>query len=544
MILSPGSLHMRIQKHCYLVLAAIWLFATFWNLDKPFHMDDAGHLEIARWIEGNPFHPMSGMINWNDAYEPIHKLNQPHLYFYLMALWGHFWGYSEVSMHLLMSVFTLWAIFGFHRLATLVDRDNALVYTGLFAMAPGFVAGQNTMVDVPMMAIWIEFFYTLLNPAYNNSQRNVLASVLCSAALLVKYTSLILLPALVLAALLRRRSLDGLWLLVPISALVLWSLFNLYDYGGVHLLGRSADHKSMRVYGDMALSWIVVLGSISPFAIFVFLASAAYPDAGRVRYVWLFFALGALMMPIAVTISMAFSNVVDLTNSLLFVAFASTGAGLLCLAMYRCVQPLAQGRESETRVLLAYWAASALCFVILFAPFMAARHVFVAVPALLLLTAPQASQWKHFGKLSVFALVVTALTSSLLAKADFWYASIYRDAPPYIAEKLGGKKESKWFMGHWGWQWYAQQVGWKQLALASEKPQVGDYLIAPLQAVGGDLPSGLELSLVANYILRPTDWFAHYASVGLYFNPNGLPWSYSSDPVEQFAVYRITAVKD
>ena len=535
---------MRLQKHYYLVLIAIWLFATLWNLDKPFHMDDAGHLEIARWIESNPFHPMSGLLNWNDAYEPIYKLNQPHLYFYLMAVWGHFWGYSEVSMHVLMSLFTLWAIFGFYRLATLVDREHALVYTGFFAMSPGFILGQNSMVDIPMLAIWIEFFYALLNPAHNNSQRNLLASVLCALALLVKYTSLILLPAIVLAAFLRRRRIDALWTLVPIATLVAWSLFNLYDYGGVHLLERAAGSKSMGVYGNMLIAWIVVLGAISPFAIFVFLGNAAQSAHSLSKYVWLPFALVAVMVPVVVPISIEFPSLAALTNSTLLVAFAATGVGLLCLASYRCAQPLKQPEERETRVLLAYWAASGLGFIVLLAPFIAARHVVAAVPALILLTAPQVSQWKHFAKLAIFTLVVTASTSSLLAKADFWYASIYRDAPPFIAQKLIDKKENKWFLGHWGWQWYAQRVGWKQLALGSEKPLVGDYLIAPLEAVGGDLPASLELSLVANYILTPTTWFEHYASVGLYFNQGALPWGYSTDPVEQFVVYRITAVRD
>lgn len=535
---------MRNRKFDYLVLAALWLFATYWNLDKAFHIDDTGHLEIARWIEGNPLHPMSGLINWNDVYEPIHQLNQPHLYFYLMALWGHFWGYSEVSMHLLMSLFALWAISGFYRLATLLDRDNALVYTGLFAMSPGFVVGQNSMVDVPMMAIWIEFFYTLMNPAYGNVRRNGLASILCSAALLVKYTSVLLLPAMALHALLRRRPGDARWLLVPAAVLLLWSLFNWYDYGGVHLLGRSVASKSLGTYANLALAWTVLLGAISPFAIFAFLANAAHPHAGRIQPVWWVFALGALLAPTAVTISLVFPSAVGLNHALLWVSFMASGIGLPCLGVYRFAHPGGLGQDPVQRVLLAYWAVAAMCFVVLYAPFMAARHVLAAVPAIVLLTVPPLAHWKHFGKVAVFTWVVTAATTSMLAKADQWYASIYRDAPMLLAEKLAGKNGQTWFVGHWGWQWYAQKVGWRQWAPQSEQPQVGDHLIAPLQALGGDLPREVELALVGNYVLRPVNWVEHYASVGLYFNQYDLPWSYSTDLVEQFAVYRVAAVKD
>ena len=171
-------------------------------------------------------------------------------------------------------------------------------------------------------------------------------------------------------------------------------------------------------------------------------------------------------------------------------------------------------------------------------------HVLAAVPAIVLLTVPPLAHWKHFGKVAVFTWVVTAATSSMLAKADQWYASIYRDAPMLLAEKLAGKNGQTWFVGHWGWQWYAQKVGWRQWAPQSEQPQVGDHLIAPLQALGGDLPREVELALVGNYVLRPVNWVEHYASVGLYFNQYDLPWSYSTDLVEQFAVYRVAAIKD
>ena len=38
----------------FLVIMAIWLFATIWNFGKAYHIDDTAHLEIARWIAGNP----------------------------------------------------------------------------------------------------------------------------------------------------------------------------------------------------------------------------------------------------------------------------------------------------------------------------------------------------------------------------------------------------------------------------------------------------------------------------------------------------------
>lgn len=82
------------------VLVAFWLACTCCNLFKPFHIDDTAHLEIARWIAAHPLHPMSGILNWDGITDPIHRTNQPALYFYLLALWGSVFGYSEPAMHI------------------------------------------------------------------------------------------------------------------------------------------------------------------------------------------------------------------------------------------------------------------------------------------------------------------------------------------------------------------------------------------------------------------------------------------------------------
>ncbi len=52
----------------------LWFLATAYNLDKAYHIDDTGHLEIAKWIAGNPTTLMTGVVNWADNSQPIHYL--------------------------------------------------------------------------------------------------------------------------------------------------------------------------------------------------------------------------------------------------------------------------------------------------------------------------------------------------------------------------------------------------------------------------------------------------------------------------------------
>src|ERR1700688_3164178 len=114
----PLSHRFRVDFHGSLFwLALAWSVITAYNLFKPFHIDDTAHLEIARWIAGHPLRPMSGLLNWSGIEEPIYRTNQPHLYFYLMAAWGEIFGYSELAMHALQSIFAAICILIFYKIA-------------------------------------------------------------------------------------------------------------------------------------------------------------------------------------------------------------------------------------------------------------------------------------------------------------------------------------------------------------------------------------------------------------------------------------------
>jgi hypothetical protein len=87
---------------------------------------------------------MSGLLNWNGSDEPIYNLNQPHLYFYLLALWAGMFGYSEAAMHELQSLaaalHTVVPSFGAHFFAPLALRATAILVLG-----PAFIVEQNLM---------------------------------------------------------------------------------------------------------------------------------------------------------------------------------------------------------------------------------------------------------------------------------------------------------------------------------------------------------------------------------------------------------------
>src|SRR4051812_18548272 len=184
-------------------LAVIWIVVMAFELGKAAHLDDTAYLEIARTIAADPLHPMSHLVNWGDSATPIHEVNTPHLLFYLMALVlklapAHW----ELALHVVWALFSGITIWLSYALARELSTPRPLLWTALLCLGPAFLPGQNLMVDVPLLALWLGFFLLLARAAPEAAalhRRLALAGLLLGAACLVKYTSLALLPIFWLA---------------------------------------------------------------------------------------------------------------------------------------------------------------------------------------------------------------------------------------------------------------------------------------------------------------------------------------------------------
>ena len=524
-----------------LVLISLWAFATFFNFGKAFHMDDTGHLEIARWIAANPWQPMSGMLSWGEDFQPIHKTNQPHLYFYLMAIWGSLFGWTEVSMHLLMSIFTFWALYVFYRIAHHLTPASAIIPTALFALCPAFVVGQNSMVDIPLVAVWIGFYWALLNPGMSERNRYLVAATLCSVALLIKYTSLVLLPAMVLHIIFRKQYRQLVWVLVPIMALVIWSAFNFFDYGGIHLFGRSVGDRNFSLW-EFIISWLGVLGAITPFAVLVFIAMFYQATSVIAKSAWLL--LSALNI---LTFGAIFYYFIALPaddvqiNFLLKWLFLVNAAVMILLIAVKSIQKLMNKSLNVTHLTLLFWLGSSAVFIIGFAPFVATRHVLLAIPPLVLLLYVWFVDGNRSRNFVAVILILNLMLTSLLATADNWYADTYKRYSSLIINSLP-KNSTVWFNGNWGWQWYASQAGMQQFSLLHDrhKPKAGDFIVTP-QRVCCELPVAMDIRLVPyqKVIISRDTRASHFASWDFYINSNPQPWGYFFTPIDVILIDRV-----
>lgn len=524
-------------------LACLWAFATALNLGKAFHIDDTAYLEIARWIAAHPLHPMQGEVFWGATPERIGAINQPHLYLYVMALWGSVFGWSEVAIHSLLAVFSLAATWLMFRLAQVFTPRWALVATALVIGSPAFVVGQNTMLDVPLLALWLGFFVLLARPGAGTARALALGGI-CAAAILVKYTSLVLLPILVVdAALAKDRA---RWYAVGIVLLAIgaWSAFNVWDYGAVHLWQR-------RAYATPEIldpgKWLLALGATMPCAAALAYLRLQSSRSQWTRYAkWAMPALGAAILVLIVAVASRAWQPEDRHVDLVLVAWFVASGVVVVLAALATPWQRRAGVDAPTAWLwmLVAWVAGVFAFTILLAPFVATRHVLLALPPLVLLAlraipADASRIW------IAVAVASNVLLAGVVARADAWYAGIYRDEARQLRAAL--PPEAKvWTVGHWGWQWYSRLNGMTPLGPGAH-PAVGDYVVYPEAVDRQPLPEGLVISTLRVETIEPKRWIEAFAArnAGFYATSaySQIPWSIRHSPIERFVIGQVTAVE-
>lgn len=532
-----------------LALALFWSVATALNLTKAVHIDDAAYLEIARHVLTDPLHPFSGTLNWAEHAEPIYHTNQPALLFFLYAAVMGLFGISELALHAVMALWCLAAIVFFYFLARRLCKGHELSLTAMFCLGPAFLPSQNLMTDVPTVALWLIFFWALLAPEGQRpgTRGFLVAATACAAACLTKYVSLVLLPLLCLAAVLYKSPRALRALVIPLVALLGWSLLNVFDYGGVHLLGRGGASLHAQVIPRRLAEWILCVGAVSPFTFMV------------VPYFWSERS-GLVVLVVCALVAAAafFTSRVYWQNSplesALKAAFFSNGVFVLGLTGSWLVKNL---RRKPTKlnsdgtpqnVLFAAWLLGSAGVVVVFSPGMAVRHVLTVVPVLLLICGGVACRRGPSGW--VYAATALSVCSGVLFGISDWaYADVYRKEAGRLAERYSRKGQTLWHVGHWGWQWYACRAGIKQYDAKSSEPNPGDRMIVPRLVHKQSLHehTGQRLRQIGHYAVPSTPWTFVRMMVD---NPKGgygfyacrietLPWTFSTQPIEYFDVFEL-----
>jgi len=356
------------------------------------------------------------------------------------------------------------------------------------------------MVDVPLLATWLAFFNFLLCGADSPRQnrRYAYAALACAAALLIKYSSLVLLVILCLSLLAERRRAQIWTILIPLAALAAWSAFNVFDYGSIHIATRSDEQHHARLWlPEEAVAWILAFGALTPLGLVAAVQSRG--AAGRSQAV---LYGGALLAFAVVVLSVASGLLSDTAaDKLLWLCFLANGT-LICLALipdalgvaYRRFWQRVIARVAAPELYLMLWLLGTTAFYVLFAPFIAARHVLLVLPPLTLLLVA------HCGpsltrESRVFGLAFMVIVSAGLCLSDWRFADFYQREAAKLAQSLP-KAGRVWVSGHWGWQWYAERKGFREIDTRLPDLRPGDYLVVPSEVHHETLPAPPPMRLV------------------------------------------------
>lgn len=496
------------ERGAYIVLFALWLLATALNIAKPFHLDDTAHLLIAEQIANAPLHPMSGLVNWLDTAEPVFVTNQPHFFYYLIAGVVAVFGPSELALHLFLSMFTGLAIWVSYALGRRFVPQYALIITATLVLSPGFLINQNVMADVPLLAM-MGLAVLILTGPMGDHKTGAKGFGVFSLALLTKYTALFLFPALIIAAMRKRRVLVGS--LLPVVALALWSLFNIYDYGAAHILNRPANAGGLFPSPKLTFALICNMGIFAvPPAIWLM-------TSARLKWVWVGIWVVSFAAFYVVTLKLlhlAYEPLMPLNAGLFASAMVLGGAvalrvGQLALALWHDRARLGGWLlENLGEITLLAWLAGGGVFLATFPPFMATRHALLLVLPLFIL-ALRAQPLNIGRRTAVSVLLVWGLIGVFTTANDIRFAGFYRDMAPVVAARatgLAGHNARVFTRGHWGWQWYARQSGMLEYDSVRSQLRVGDILVDPVD-ISSQFVADLDDYVVIDRVLQTPSVF-------------------------------------
>lgn len=513
-------------------LISIWLIATAFNINKALTVDDNYYLKTAIAFAQSPAAYLRALVPHHGTWIPIYLFNQPHLLFWIFGFLIKIFGINFFVLHLALSVFTLAAITGMYCLAKIFS-PQPLLLTAAFALSPAFLPGQNLMTDIPQIALWLWFFVILLKVEKPSIKINGLLGLLMSGAILIKYSSLVLLPLFAGYVILKKQWARLWFLAMPLAAMTAWSIVTLVQYGGIHILSRPIHNSSLIEIAMKTIHWQIAIGACSLFFI------ASWRSYRKVALIALSFGFVLTCL-----YSLFFDPI--MSNLYLRFLFLSSGffvTGVMILFFWSKIKNTADKGSRDHWWLLCGWYLAGMFFIILFAPFMAVRHILLVLPLTLIIFGQQfrpANNTKFY-----LGLAVTMALGMTLAISDWQWADVYRQQAPRLVHHYQTPTNTVWYFGNWGWQWYAGAQGVQPLTV-NRLLRAGDIIITPtIEPVALQLLAGLNLDLVADVNIPATTWttlrtilpppYVGYTG----FQQQGLPFYISSRSIETFHIYKV-----
>ena len=548
-------------RNSLILLALLTLTCLIPFSNKAIHIDDPLFVWTAQHLAHHPLDPYGFRVVWYASETPVSDVTKnPPLASYYLALAGGIFGWSERALHLAMLLPALLAVLGTYRLAQRFTRFPFLAAAATL-FAPAFLVSSTTlMCDVIMLAFWIwAVLLWLAGTAEKKHGKLAAAAILIAACALTKYYGVALIPLLLAYSLRKNRRADVTlaYLAVPVFLLALYQKWThgLYGRG---LFSDAVQYASLHGRGH------------EPHILVKLLIGLAF--AGGCALPALFFApvLWRLRSLLTVGVLSGFAGLAISSHQHWFEAPLATahwamisaqmslliagGISLLSLSFWPAwskpssVEQSGAAWPGAESLLLVLWLAGTFLFAAFVNWTVNARSVLPLLPAAAILLAqrversgtlhPSPVSWKLLAPLSASLLVSLAA-----AWSDASLAGTARIAAAQIHEALQSQPGTVYFEGHWGFQYYMQQLGVKPADVRNSIFRTGDIVVIPENTTNSfGPPPGFELSGKIIQFERkglPVT-MSQPLGAGFYASVWGpLPFALGSAPPERYLIARL-----
>ena len=462
------------------LLALLFALSVAPFVARPIHLDEPVFLETAMQITRHPLDFYGFEMNWTATVQPVHEfMMNPPLASYLLAAAAFFVGWSGTALHISFALVALSAVLGTYLLASRLCTRPMLAALALL-WAPGFLVSSTLLMsDIVCVALWV---WALI--AWERGLRDgaggflLVAALLAGLAGLAEYFGIALLPLLALYALARTRRI-GPWLpalLVPVALLVGFHFLSQHLYG-TGLFVRAGDFSSLLVSENSTSSGpperlligLSFLGGCAASTLFL------APSLLSRRGILVWAAVGSALVALAIVVFAPASIAVQVG------LWSTVGIGVLALA----IDDLRSERSPDSLLLVA-WVIGTFVFAAFLYWSVNARSILPLLPASSILLARRLD--RHLARGTAverpFALAAGLAASALLAlgvaSADTALArSAQSAAHGFVRERIAAG-ERVWFLGHWGFQYYAEPLGAVPIDKHRSVLEQGDLVVVPL----------------------------------------------------------------
>ncbi|MFH1440442.1 MAG: glycosyltransferase family 39 protein [Candidatus Omnitrophota bacterium] len=432
----------------FIILLGLFIVYNLFFINKAFHIDDIYTINAARAININ-------VVRVN----PMSFYDNPILLQYYYAPIIKLFGEKEIWLHLFYLPFSLLAIIAMFFLG-IRFADKSLFPVLFLISTPAFlIMSHNIMLDIPMLGFFLAAIVLFIyGTDTDNKWLLILSGISAGAAILIKYSGLMLIPILFVYALISSKKRYCLFLAVPILIFLSWNVHNILCYG--HAIFPSVLLWKFKIFltEGIPIRTFACLSFISGTSVITLLLIPHFlRNKNNAALFLLSFSIGFCPFLIK-SLFIKYSVTEKFILSLLFVSSA-----YIILIIFKIAFLSLFNKKDKDNLFLSVWFIVLLAFTII-SNFIAARFILLLLPPMFLLIYNQISP--GFAKIAVktrkvlcFSLIITFFIATILAFGDYCFAEIYRNLNPQFKKMVHFKKTQIYFSGDWGFDYYMQKAG-------------------------------------------------------------------------------------